>query len=115
MTAQIEDRINELVDEMRDKLEEVMTLLGEMKVGGVEETPETTHRLRRIGDSYSMLKWRRENTGSYVARASNGVELKVFRLGKGEWFGQVGQDVINEKPLSYKIDAVEAVENVLIG
>lgn len=72
--------------------------------------------LRRIGETYSILKWRREHAGSYVARGANGVDLRVFREGKGEWFYQMGDQVINKnRPFEMKVEAVEAVEERLMS
>lgn len=108
--------IKELTDRVAEANELMQKRAAVRSAHEVEATDEPSQKYRRIGESYSILKWHRESAGSYVASGAKGIKLKVYSEGKGRWFAQVGNDVINPtKPLPMKVLAVEAVENVLVG
>lgn len=99
---------------------EIDNVIKELPQNKVEQWKET--RTEPIDDSkplkplgYSVINWSREDTGVYVSRSANGVRLKVYNEGRGQWYAQVGSAVLNEeKPLSQKSEAVQLIENTII-
>src|SRR5437879_1034007 len=49
-------------------------------------TAGNNERTERRGAGYSVLKWRREHAGSYVAHVPGGPVFKVYRERRGEWY-----------------------------
>lgn len=78
-----------------------------------EHKPDNAYR---VGDNYSVFKWKRVDTGEYETKAANGLRLRVYNQGKGIWFAQVGNAVLNDnKPVSTKVEAIGLAEDVLIS
>ena len=109
MTTDLAELMDMLVEELTQRvLENVTDKVDTREATATEEAP---YRFSRIGDNYSVFNWRRVNTGIYETKAANGLRLSVFNAGRGKWYAQVGEDVLNnQEPVSTKVEAIELVE-----
>ena len=120
--VKLKSAINDFQQATTAVVAEIDNVIKELPQNRVEQWQETrteptdNHNndddLKPLG--YSVIRWAREDTGVYVSRSANGVKLKVYSEGRGQWFAQVGNARLNDKPLPQKSEAVQLIEGTII-